>query len=87
MDADPDRRAILAAGYHRCISYDVDSLDDTDAVLGSVRGGSIISLHFGHQGTIDALPKLLDSLAGKGIQPRTVSRLLAEPGVPVVAAQ
>src|SRR5579875_968436 len=86
------RAAAHAAGYHRCISYDVDSLDYTDPgpdavvqnVLRSVRGGSIISLHFGHQGTVDALPKLLDVLAAKGFRPRTVTGLLSAPGDPVV---
>jgi peptidoglycan/xylan/chitin deacetylase (PgdA/CDA1 family) len=86
------RAAAHAAGYARCISYDVDSLDYTDPgpdavirnVVESVRGGSIISLHFGHQGTIDALPKLLDSLLAKGFRPRTVTSLLSAPGDPVV---
>ncbi|MFC6707856.1 polysaccharide deacetylase family protein [Flexivirga alba] len=86
------RAAARAAGYHRCISYDVDSLDYTDPgadavvrnVLSTVRGGSIISLHFGHQGTLDALPTLLDSLTAKGFRPRTVTGLLAVSADPVV---
>lgn len=86
------RAAARAAGYHRCISYDVDSVDYADPgrdavihnVLTAVRGGSIISLHFGHQGTIDALPKLLNGLNAKGFRPRTVTSLLSAPGDPIV---
>src|SRR5215475_12044132 len=69
--ATPTIRAQAArVGYPTCLSYDVDSLDYTDpapgvvvrAVMGSVRPGSIISLHFGHQATIAAMPQLLAGL-------------------------
>ena len=43
----------------------------------SLQPGAIISLHFGHQGTIDALPALLDLLTTSGLRPVTVGRLLA----------
>jgi len=79
------RRAAGRAGYARCISYDVDGLDWQDpststverAVLDQVRGGSIISLHLGHQVTIDALPGVLTGLHDKGLRPVTLTELLA----------
>jgi peptidoglycan/xylan/chitin deacetylase (PgdA/CDA1 family) len=79
------RAAAAHAGYAQCLSYDVDSLDWTDpgpdaivhAVLGNARGGSIISLHLGHRGTVAALPRLLDGLRGKGLRAATVGELVA----------
>jgi peptidoglycan/xylan/chitin deacetylase (PgdA/CDA1 family) len=71
-------------GYRQCISYDVDSHDYQDvgkaAVLADVakdiKNGSIISLHFGHQDTIDAMPTLLENIHAKGFTPVTLSTLL-----------
>jgi peptidoglycan/xylan/chitin deacetylase (PgdA/CDA1 family) len=70
-------------GYRTCLSYDVDSLDWTDPGVATVRRsaatagpGSIISLHLGHQVTIDALPGILDDLASRGLTPVTASTLL-----------
>jgi peptidoglycan/xylan/chitin deacetylase (PgdA/CDA1 family) len=73
------------AGYATSVGYDVDTLDFQDpgsrAVVTNFRngvsGGSIVSLHFGHRGTIDALPGMLDHLASTGLQPVTVGQLLA----------
>jgi peptidoglycan/xylan/chitin deacetylase (PgdA/CDA1 family) len=73
------------AGYQTCVSYDVDSLDYTDpgpdaivaTVLGSVRPGSIVSLHFGHSGTVTALPAILNGLASRGLRPVTLTALLS----------
>jgi peptidoglycan/xylan/chitin deacetylase (PgdA/CDA1 family) len=73
------------AGYATSVGYDIDSLDFQDpgakAVVANVRRnlqpGAIISLHFGHQGTIDALPSLLDLLKTSGLRPVTVGELLA----------
>ena len=45
--------------------------------IAAVRPGSIVSLHFGHSGTIDALPAILDALHTRGLRPVTVSDLLA----------
>jgi hypothetical protein len=42
-----------------------------------VQPGSIVSLHFGHQGTIDALPDILAVLRSRGLRPVTTSALLA----------
>ncbi len=79
------RHAAGRAGYDRCISYDVDGLDWQDpststverAVLDQTRGGSIISLHLGHQVTVDALPTVLAGLHDKGLRPVTLTELLA----------
>jgi peptidoglycan/xylan/chitin deacetylase (PgdA/CDA1 family) len=79
------RHAAGRAGYDRCISYDVDGLDWQDpstatverAVLDQARGGSIISLHLGHQVTVDALPTVLAGLHDKGLRPVTLTELLA----------
>ena len=78
------RAAAAAAGYHRCVSYDVDPEDFRDPgaqavrtrTLAAVQPGSIVSLHFGHQGTVDALPGILKGLQGKGLRPVTLSTLL-----------
>jgi peptidoglycan/xylan/chitin deacetylase (PgdA/CDA1 family) len=77
-------RLAQEAGYPHILSYDVDSLDYTDpgadavreTVLGAVRGGSVVSLHLGHPGTVTALPALLDGLRHRGLRPVTASQLL-----------
>ena len=70
-------------GYRTCLSYDIDSLDWTDPSTATVRhavttatAGSIVSMHLGHQVTINALPGILDDLAARGLTPVTASRLL-----------
>ncbi|MDQ2755503.1 MAG: polysaccharide deacetylase family protein [Actinomycetota bacterium] len=78
------RAAAAAAGYHRSISYDVDSLDYTDPgadavvanVAAGVHPGAIVSLHLGHPGTLTALPRLLDLLATRRLRAVTVPELL-----------
>ena len=61
------RRLAAEAGYPVCLSYDVDSLDYTDpgptavrANVARARPGSIVSMHFGHAGTVEAMPGILD---------------------------
>lgn len=57
------RAAAQAAGYHRCVSYDVDPSDYLDPgpqivvnrTLAGTTAGSIVSLHLGHPGTVAAL--------------------------------
>lgn len=44
--------------------------------LAAVQPGSIVSLHLGHQGTVDALSGILQGLADKGLAAVTVTRLL-----------
>jgi peptidoglycan/xylan/chitin deacetylase (PgdA/CDA1 family) len=78
------RKTALKYGYKKCISYDVDSHDYQDVgkaaviknVMNTVKNGSIVSLHFGHQDTIDALPTLLTQLHAKGLVPVTLSTML-----------
>lgn len=80
------REAALAAGYHRCVSYDVDPEDFRDPgaaavrdhTLAAVRPGSIVSLHFGHQGTVQALPAILAGLHTKDLSAVTLSTLLRD---------
>ncbi|MEP6661232.1 MAG: polysaccharide deacetylase family protein [Acidimicrobiales bacterium] len=72
------------AGYARSIGYSLDSLDFNDpggaAVVASVnnhvQSGDIVSLHFGHQSTIGALPAILRHLATNGLEPVTLGTLL-----------
>jgi peptidoglycan/xylan/chitin deacetylase (PgdA/CDA1 family) len=72
------------AGYAVSVGYDVDSRDfkepGSKAVIAKVKAevhaGSIVSLHFGHRDTINALPAILDHLAGLGLTQSTVTGLL-----------
>jgi len=78
------REAALKYGYKQCISYDVDSHDYQDvgkrAVLSDIsagiKKGSIVSMHFGHQDTIDAMPTLLENLHARALTPVTLTTLL-----------
>jgi peptidoglycan/xylan/chitin deacetylase (PgdA/CDA1 family) len=78
------KAAAAEAGYRTCLSYDVDSLDYTDpglaalvaTTLEAVRPGSIVSLHFGHDGTVAAMPALPAGLRRLGPAPVTVTELL-----------
>lgn len=73
------------AGYRTSVGYDCDSLDFQDPgakavvanVAATVQPGSIISVHFGHQNTVEAMPALLDLLASRDLRPVTVGELLA----------
>ncbi|HEY5835876.1 polysaccharide deacetylase family protein [Streptomyces sp.] len=77
-------RLARRAGYPHLLSYDVDSLDYTDPGPGTVRAtvareagpGSVVSLHFGHPGTVAALPGILDDLHRRGLRAVTTSELL-----------
>ncbi|WP_037572941.1 polysaccharide deacetylase family protein [Phaeacidiphilus oryzae] len=70
-------------GYRHCLGYDVDSLDYTDpgpdavvrTVLQKARPGSIVSMHFGHSGTVTALPRILDGLHQRGLRAVTTTEL------------
>jgi peptidoglycan/xylan/chitin deacetylase (PgdA/CDA1 family) len=72
------------AGYTHCLSYDVDSLDHGDpgaesvcrTVLSTVRPGSVVSMHMGCNGTLAALPAILDELHRRGLEAVTATRLL-----------
>ncbi|MCX4983592.1 polysaccharide deacetylase family protein [Streptomyces sp. NBC_00572] len=77
-------RAAARAGYPHVLSYDVDSLDHTSPgapvvvrnVTGSVRAGSVVSLHFGYPDTAVALPLLLADLDRRGLRAVTTTELL-----------
>ena len=72
------------AGYPLVAGFDVDPYDYKDPgaatvtsrTLAAAAPGSIISLHFGHAGTVAALPDILDGLASKQLTPVTLSRLV-----------
>lgn len=78
-------RLAREAGYPHVLSYDVDSLDYTrpgaDAVtrrvLGEVRGGSVVSLHFGYPDTVAALPVVLQELAHRGLSAVSTTELFS----------
>jgi peptidoglycan/xylan/chitin deacetylase (PgdA/CDA1 family) len=80
------RQIALKYGYSQCISYDVDSHDYQDPgksaviknVMNNVKGGSIISLHFGHKNTVEAMPELLTNLHAAGYTPATLTQLLGK---------
>ncbi|GAA2327642.1 polysaccharide deacetylase [Streptomyces violaceusniger] len=86
-------RLAARAGYPHVLSYDVDSLDFQDpgpdavreAVLGQVRAGSVVSLHFGHPGTLTALPAVLDGLRRRGLRAVTTTQLMHSDGVAATA--
>jgi hypothetical protein len=46
--------------------------------MSKVKNGSIVSMHFGHQNTIDAMPTLLEQLSTKGLTPVTLSKMLGK---------
>lgn len=78
------RTAAARAGYRICLSYDVDTRDYLDPGAAAVvrngvdfaKPGSILSLHLGHTGTVQALPALVAGLRARGLQPVTVTDLL-----------
>ena len=71
-------------GYRTVVAFDVDPSDYRDPgaqavisrTLAAVRPGSIVSMHLGHIGTIQALPAILDGLAARGLEAVTVKTLL-----------
>ncbi len=72
------------AGYPHVLSYDTDSLDFTSpgaqavvrAITSTVRGGSVVSLHFGYADTVAALPAVLEELARRELTAVTTTELL-----------
>lgn len=82
----PTERELVAAGkagYSRVLSYDIDALDWKDPgpevirrAVAAATAGSVVSMHFGHPGTVAALPGILRDLAGRGLTPVTASELL-----------
>ncbi|WP_371654852.1 MULTISPECIES: polysaccharide deacetylase family protein [unclassified Streptomyces] len=78
------QRLARRAGYPHVLSYDVDSLDFTSPgasavtrnVIGRIRNGSVVSLHFGYADTVAALPALLADLDRRGLRAVTTTELL-----------
>ena len=76
--------AAARAGYRECLSFDVDPLDYTDPgpdaittrLLRSVQQGSIVSMHFGHPGTVQAMPRILDGLQRRQLAAVSMSRMM-----------
>ena len=72
------------AGYAMSVGYDIDSRDFTEpgaaAVVARVKKklhpGAIVSLHFGHRDTIDAMPQILVLLSKAGLTPVTMTGLV-----------
>ncbi|MFC3575472.1 polysaccharide deacetylase family protein [Streptomyces yaanensis] len=78
-------RLARRSGYPHVLSYDVDSLDHTSPgaaavtrrVIGEIRNGSVVSLHFGYPDTVAALPALLHELDRRGLTAVTTTELLS----------
>jgi peptidoglycan/xylan/chitin deacetylase (PgdA/CDA1 family) len=78
------RAQATRVGYRTCLSYSLDSLDYTDPGAGTVVGnvasaiqkGSIVSLHFGHAGTVTAIPAILTKLNQLGLRAVTMTELM-----------
>jgi peptidoglycan/xylan/chitin deacetylase (PgdA/CDA1 family) len=70
-------------GYDHCLSYDLDPMDYADPgaeavqqrILNGIKPGSVVALHMGHKGTVDALPAVLDALRQRGLSAVTASQL------------
>jgi peptidoglycan/xylan/chitin deacetylase (PgdA/CDA1 family) len=73
------------AGYAESVSFDVDPLDYADPgtaaivsrVLAGARAGSIVSLHLGHPGTVQAIPAILDGLRKRALPAVSMSSLMS----------
>lgn len=74
----------LKVGYKTVVGYNVDPLDYQDPgtkaivsrTLKALSGGSIVSLHLGHRGTVDALEQIVAGGRAAGLEPVTVTKLL-----------
>jgi peptidoglycan/xylan/chitin deacetylase (PgdA/CDA1 family) len=72
------------AGYPVSVGYDVDPLDYEDPgssvivarVTESLRPGSIISLHTGHAGTVEAFPAMVQMIRARNLEPVLVGDLV-----------
>jgi len=78
-------RLARRVGYPHVLSYDVDSLDFTSPgapaitrkVLGEVRNGSVVSLHFGYADTVAPPPAVLEELDRRGLAAVTTTELFS----------
>ncbi|HVL54841.1 MAG TPA: polysaccharide deacetylase family protein, partial [Vitreimonas sp.] len=84
------RDVVGAAGWPSIVMWDIDTIDwrptseggptarDIEAkVLSNAQGGSIVLMHLGGWHTLDALPGIVAGLRAKGLEPVTLSELLA----------
>ena len=84
--------AVAAAGYAYTVMWDVDTIDwelEADGgptaddivakVLGNARGGSIVLMHLGGYNTYEALPRVVEGLRARGLEPVTLAELLGLP--------
>ena len=84
------RTGIGAAGWRYVVMWDVDTIDwkpvadggPTAAqiearVRANARGGSIVLMHLGGWNTLAALPGILDAAADLGLEPVTLTEMLA----------
>jgi peptidoglycan-N-acetylglucosamine deacetylase len=91
----PESKRILELHHLQTILWSVDPEDwkfrNEDLiyrfVVQHVRGGSIVLFHDIHPVILDALPRILDTLAAEGYQFTTVSDLCGIPAVHPVVAQ
>ena len=73
------------AGYTTSVGFDVDPMDYTDPgpdaivarISARVQGGSIVSLHLGHAGTVAAFERILSLIQSRGLKPALVRDVLA----------
>jgi peptidoglycan/xylan/chitin deacetylase (PgdA/CDA1 family) len=78
-------RLAQEAGYPHVLSYDVDSLDFTSPgaaavapkILAEICEGSVVSLHFGYDDTVAALPVVLEELDRRGLAAVTTTELFS----------
>jgi peptidoglycan/xylan/chitin deacetylase (PgdA/CDA1 family) len=72
------------AGYPTVLGFDVDPGDYADPgaaavasrTIAGLHPGAIVSLHFGHAGTVAAMPAILRELERRALTPVTASQLL-----------
>ena len=83
------RQAVADAGWAYVVMWDVDTIDwkptsdggptadDIVAkVLSRADGGSIVLMHLGGEHTLDALPRIIEGLRAKALEPVTLPQLL-----------
>jgi peptidoglycan/xylan/chitin deacetylase (PgdA/CDA1 family) len=86
---DAARTAVGAAGWPYTVLWDVDTIDwrapsdggpTADDIVAKVvsraRGGSIVLMHLGGWTTLEALPRIVDGLRARGLEPVTLTELL-----------
>jgi peptidoglycan/xylan/chitin deacetylase (PgdA/CDA1 family) len=72
------------AGYPVSVGYDIDPLDYQDPgsaaivarVTSALRPGSIVSLHTGHAGTVEAFPALVQLIRSRHLEPVLIGELI-----------